>query len=113
MTRYPSTPRARGMIWAHRCEARGLHGCPSCWVARYVAAVLLAMACAFFAGCSSRPERTPVPDVAGELARNVQRVDLLAAQHMADVQLHAQATAYVLARAQRRASAIRVARRSP
>ncbi len=63
--------------------------------------------------CARQVRRPPIPDVASELDREIVRVDLLAGQHMADTQLHAQATAYVLAKAQRRASASRVARRTP
>jgi hypothetical protein len=59
----------------------------------------------------SPPSRPPVPDVAGELAREAARVDLLAARMLVDAQLHAQATAHVLDKAQRRS--MRIARRNP
>lgn len=60
-----------------------------------------------------RPVRPSVPDVAGELEHQVERVDLVAARVMVDAQLHAQATAYVLEKAQRRSATVRVARRGP
>lgn len=73
-------------------------------------AVLVMLACA--------PPRPPLPRIdQGALARDVERVDLLAARLMADADLHAQATAYVLGKVQRdrerAARTFRVARRSP
>jgi len=69
-----------------------------------------ALALALLLACSA-PPRGPVPTVAADLEREVARVDLLAARVMVDAQLHAQATAHVLDKAQRRS--MRVARRSP
>jgi hypothetical protein len=63
--------------------------------------VTRAAALALLVACAPEP-RPPVPDALGPAAALAPRVDLLAARHMADAELHAQATAYVISKAQKR-----------
>ncbi len=64
-------------------------------------------ALALLVACSA-PPRPPLPRVnEAALKRNEEGVDLLAARHMVDAELHANATAFVLQKAQRRAMARR------
>ena len=77
---------------------------------RWWPAVLLALELLLALTRCARPApRPPVPEVAGELERNVARVDLLAARQMEDAKLHAQATEYVLRKSLARAAGVRVA----